>query len=84
MLIILKQLQKNICLQCIGNKIQMMQETFFAAFILFYFIADVWTALYYNNNITSGYATMVHGRGCNPHRSTTTFTNVEITSLMTS
>ena len=23
--------------------------------------------------ITSGYATMVHGRGCNPHRSTTTF-----------
>jgi len=24
---------------------------------------------------------MVHGRGCNPHRSTTTFTNVEITSL---
>jgi len=29
---------------------------------------------------TSGYATMVHGRGCNPHRSTTTFANVEITS----
>ena len=24
---------------------------------------------------------MVHGRGCNPHRSTTTFTNLEITSL---
>jgi len=24
---------------------------------------------------------MVHGRGCNPHRCTTTFTNVEITSL---
>ena len=31
--------------------------------------------------ITSGYATMVHGRGCNPHRSTTTFANLEITSL---
>ena len=30
---------------------------------------------------TSGYATMVHGRGCNPHRSTTTFANAEITSL---
>ena len=24
---------------------------------------------------------MVHGRGCNPHRCTTTFANVEITSL---
>ena len=31
--------------------------------------------------ITSGYAMMVHGRGCNLHRCTTTFTNVEITSL---
>jgi len=31
--------------------------------------------------VTSGYATMVHGRGCNPNRSTTTFTNLEITSL---
>ena len=30
---------------------------------------------------TSGYATMVHGRGCNPHRRTTTFANLEITSL---
>jgi len=30
---------------------------------------------------TSGYATMVHSRGCNPHRSTTTFANLEITSL---
>jgi len=30
---------------------------------------------------TSGYATMVHGRGCNPHRCTTTFANLEITSL---
>jgi len=30
---------------------------------------------------TSGYATMVRGRGCNPHRSTTTFANLEITSL---
>jgi len=30
---------------------------------------------------TSGYATMVHGRGCNPHRCMTTFANVEITSL---
>ena len=30
---------------------------------------------------TSGYATMVHGRGCNPHRCTTTFANVDITSL---
>ena len=29
---------------------------------------------------TSGYATMVHGRGCNPHRSKI-FTNLEITSL---
>jgi len=35
-----------------------------------------------NNDIgNSGYATMVHGRGCNPHRSTTTFANLEITSL---
>jgi len=31
--------------------------------------------------LTSGYAAMVHGRGCNPHRCTTTFANVEITSL---
>jgi len=30
---------------------------------------------------TSSYATIVHGRGCNPHRCTTTFANVEITSL---
>ena len=30
---------------------------------------------------TSSYATMVYGRGCNPHRSTTTFANLEITSL---
>ena len=30
---------------------------------------------------TSGYATMVHGLGCNPHRCTTTFANLEITSL---
>ena len=30
---------------------------------------------------TSGYATMVHGRRCNPHRCTTTFANLEITSL---
>ena len=29
---------------------------------------------------TSGYATMVHGRGCNVHRCTTTFANEEITS----
>jgi len=28
---------------------------------------------------TSGYATMVQGRGCNPHRCTTTFANLEIT-----
>ena len=33
---------------------------------------------------TSGYATMVHGRGCNPHRPTTTFAKLEMTSLMTS
>jgi len=33
---------------------------------------------------TSGYATMVHGGGCNPHRCTTAFANLEITSLMTS
>jgi len=38
----------------------------------------------YNIHKTSGYATMVHGRGCNPHCCTTTFANVEITSLMTS
>ena len=31
--------------------------------------------------MTSGYATMVHGWRCNPHRCTTTFANVEITSL---
>jgi len=30
---------------------------------------------------TSGYATMVHGRGCNPHHCTSTFANEEITSL---
>ena len=36
---------------------------------------------YINSCITSGYATMVHGRGCNPHRSTTAFANLEITSL---
>jgi len=30
---------------------------------------------------TSGYATMVHGRGCNPHRCTTTFANLETASL---
>jgi len=30
---------------------------------------------------TSGYTAMVHGRGCNPHRSTTTFANLEIASL---
>jgi len=36
------------------------------------------------NNNTSGYDTMVHGRGCNLRHCTTTFANVEITSLMTS
>ena len=30
---------------------------------------------------TSGYATMVHGRGCNPHRSMTTFAKPEMTHL---
>jgi len=30
---------------------------------------------------TSSYVTMLHGRRCNPHRSTTTFANLEITSL---
>jgi len=30
---------------------------------------------------TSGYARMVHCRGCNPHRCTTFFANLEITSL---
>ena len=30
---------------------------------------------------TSGYATMVHGWGSNPHRSMTTFANLEIMSL---
>jgi len=34
--------------------------------------------------ITSYYATMVHGLGCNLHRSTTTFAKPEMTSLMTS
>jgi len=34
--------------------------------------------------ITSGYATMVHGRRCNPHCCTTTFAKPEITSFMTS
>jgi len=33
---------------------------------------------------TSGYDKMVHGRECNPHRSTTTFAKPEMTSLMTS
>jgi len=33
------------------------------------------------DDITSGYATMVHGRGCNMHRCTTTLANVEITPL---
>ena len=39
--------------------------------------------MYWNRHkqLTSGYATMVHSRGCNPHRCTTTFANVEITSL---
>jgi len=37
-----------------------------------------------NKSMTSGYATMVHGLGCNPHRSTTTFAKSEMTSLMTS
>jgi len=31
--------------------------------------------------LSSGYTMMVHGRGCNPHCCTTTFANVEITSL---
>jgi len=35
-------------------------------------------------NKTSGYATMVHGRGVNPHRPTTTFAKPEMTSLMMS
>jgi len=37
-----------------------------------------------NSELTSGYATMVHGRGCNPHRSMTTFAKPEMTSWMTS
>jgi len=46
-------------------------------------VCDLQQSLYLvtNYNRTSGYATMVHGRGCNPHRYTTTFTNLEITSL---
>jgi len=35
----------------------------------------------HKKNITSGYATMVHGRRCNPHRCTTTYANLEIMSL---
>jgi len=34
-----------------------------------------------SNVFTSGYATTVHGRRCNPHRSTITFANLEIASL---
>jgi len=37
--------------------------------------------IYYILKDTSGYTMMVHGRGCNPHRSTTSFANLEITSL---
>ena len=39
--------------------------------------------LYYSNTlqVTSGYATMVHGRGCNPHRCATTFANLENKAL---
>jgi len=36
----------------------------------------------HQKHVTSGYATTVHGRGCNPHRCTTIFANLEIiTSL---
>jgi len=51
------------------------------------YVRDMWqlrcltTANNFSFHLTSGYATMVHGRGCNPHRSTTTFANLEITSL---
>ena len=34
-----------------------------------------------NIKTTSGYAMMVHGWGCNPHRCTITFANLEITAL---
>jgi len=39
---------------------------------------EVSTQVVKTNFITNGHATMVHGRGCNPHRCTTTFANVEI------
>ena len=39
------------------------------------------SAFHWPSVITSGYATMVHGWGCNPHRCMTTFTNLEITSF---
>jgi len=47
---------------------------------MLYFVSLFWQQSQEKNR-TSGYATMVHGRGCNPHRCTTTFANVEITSL---
>jgi len=31
-----------------------------------------------SNGVTSAYATMVHGQGCNPHHCTTTFVNVKL------
>jgi len=43
--------------------------------------AMFYTIVAENSVLTSGYATMVHGRGCSPHRCTTAFANVEITSL---
>jgi len=51
-------------------------------------IFDEYLAVFYKRYETLSYlielaanATMVHGRGCNPHRCTTTFANLEITSL---
>jgi len=43
--------------------------------------ADAGLLVLDNEKVASGYATMVHGRGYNPHRSTTTFANLKITSL---
>jgi len=47
--------------------------------------AQMWQAENSKNHfgfeLAATYATMVHGRVCNPHRCMTTFANVEITSL---
>jgi len=51
---------------------------------MYYSAKNTWPTILSKLFETSGYTTMVHGRGCNPHRSTTTFAKPEITSFMTS